>query len=157
MESACEKRSVDHKSARIPEHAPPDENREYADVHRISRNPVWPSGNQMPWWIPGCQRPAPGNVELAHAPQQKNYPETKRRRGKFHVAHREACRDPDRHGHGKRDHAGQSEKSCDGADKHVSRLPDLRAYINRTNIGQTRIRNTNQITKKIAAYQRRTI
>jgi hypothetical protein len=73
MESACEKRSVDDKSARTPEHAPADENRNDADVHRISRNPIRPSGHQVPRWIPGCQRAKPSNVELAHAPQQQNY------------------------------------------------------------------------------------
>lgn len=44
------------------------------------------------------------------------------------------------------------------AGRHRSnRLLDFRAYINRTNTGQTRIPNTNHIIKKIAAYQRRAI
>jgi len=118
VEPTNKESGIDDKSTRSPEHAPSHQNRNNADVHRISRNPIRPSGHQMLWWIPGCQSASPSQVEFAHAPQQKKYAQAKRHCCKRWVLHGEVCRDTNRDGQRKGDYARQSDKCGDGSDEH---------------------------------------
>jgi hypothetical protein len=120
VEPAQEKHGVDDQRARIPEQAPPNENNDNPNVHRISREPIRSSGYQVLRWVPGCQSTASRHVEFAHAPQQQKQPKTERHCRQCCVPHRKACRDPNRDGQDKADHPRQSDKSRDGADEHLT-------------------------------------